>query len=114
MKDKVFDWQEDKSKIRSDGSKGGIWLKGKVISLEGALVGLDLGSRLIKVNVTKVQRDQQKVWEKRQRYMPMVEFVASIARYQLKHRRYFIMKIPKLQDMEVGLYEGCNLFQIHL
>ena len=34
VKDKVFYWQEDKSKIRSDGSKGGIWLKGKVISIE--------------------------------------------------------------------------------
>ena len=31
VKDKVFYWQEDKSKIRS----GGIWLKGKVISIEG-------------------------------------------------------------------------------
>ena len=28
VKDKVFYWQEDKSKVRSDGSKGGIWLKG--------------------------------------------------------------------------------------
>ena len=27
VKDKVFYWQEDKSKICSDGSKGGIWLK---------------------------------------------------------------------------------------
>ena len=33
-----------------------------------------------------IQKDQQKVWEKRQRYMPMVEFVASIARYQLNLR----------------------------
>ena len=41
VKDNVFYWQEDKSKIRSDGSKGGIWLKGKVISTEGAMVGLD-------------------------------------------------------------------------
>ena len=58
VKDKVFYWQEDKSKIRSDGSKGGIWIKGKVISLEGAMVGLDLGTRLIKVNLTKVRKDE--------------------------------------------------------
>ena len=58
MKDKVFYWQEDKSKIRSDGSKGGIWLKGKVISLEGAMVGLGLGARLIKVNMTKVRKEE--------------------------------------------------------
>ena len=56
MKDKVFYWQEDKSKIRSDGSKGGVWLKGKVISIEGAMVGLDLGTRLIKVNMTKLRK----------------------------------------------------------
>ena len=58
VNDKVFYWQEDKSKIRSDGSKGGIWLKGKVISLEGAMVGLDLGTRHIKVNMTKVRKDE--------------------------------------------------------
>ena len=58
VKDQVFYWQEDKSKIRSDGSKGGIWLKGKVISIEGAMVGLDLGTRLIKVNMTKVRKDE--------------------------------------------------------
>ena len=55
VKGKVFYWQEDKSKIRSDGSKGGIWLKGKVISIEGAMVGNDLGTRLIKVNMTKLR-----------------------------------------------------------
>ena len=58
VKDKVFYWQEDKSKIRSDGSKGGIRLKGKVISIEGAMVGLDLGTRLIKVNMTKLRKDE--------------------------------------------------------
>ena len=58
VKDKVFYWQEDKSKVRSDGSKGGIWLKGKVISIEGAMVGLDLGTRLIKVNMTKLRKDE--------------------------------------------------------
>ena len=35
-----------------------------------------------------IQPDQKRVWEKRERYLPMVEFVASIARYQLKHGRY--------------------------
>ena len=42
-----------------------------------------------------IQQDQQKVGEKRRRYLPMVEFVASIARYQLKHRRYFIIENPQ-------------------
>ena len=61
MKDKVFYWQEDKSKIRSDGSKD-ILLKGKVISIEGAMVGLDLGTRLIKVNMTKLRKDETILW----------------------------------------------------
>ena len=54
VKDKVLYWQEDKPKIRSDGSKGEI----KVISLEGSLVGLDPRTRLIKVNMTKVRKDE--------------------------------------------------------
>ena len=43
-------------------------------------------------NMQNIQQDQHKVWEKRQ---PMVEFVASIARYQLKHRRYVIIETPQ-------------------
>ena len=58
VKDKVFYWQEDKSKTRSDGSNGGRGLKGKVISIEGAMVGLDLGTRLINVNMTKLRKDE--------------------------------------------------------
>ena len=46
-------------------------------------------------NMQNIQQDQQRVWEKRKRYLPMVEFVASIARYQLKHRRYFIIENPQ-------------------
>ena len=46
-------------------------------------------------NMQNIQRDQQRVWEKRQRYLPMVEFVAAIARYQLKHGRFFIIENPK-------------------
>ena len=46
-------------------------------------------------NMQNIQQDQQKVGEKRKRYLPMVEFVASIARCQLKHRRYFIIENPQ-------------------
>ena len=46
-------------------------------------------------NMQNIQQDQQKVGEKRRRYLPMVEFVASIARYQLKHERYFIIENPQ-------------------
>ena len=46
-------------------------------------------------NMQNIQQDQQRVWEKRKRYLPTVEFVASIARYQLKHGRYFIIENPQ-------------------
>ena len=46
-------------------------------------------------NMQNIQQDQQRVWEKRKRYLPMVEFVASIAQYQLKHGRYFIIENPQ-------------------
>ena len=46
-------------------------------------------------NVQNIQQDQQRVWEKRKRYLPVVEFVASIARCQLKHGRYFIIENPQ-------------------
>ena len=46
-------------------------------------------------NMQNIQQNQQRVWEKRKRHLPMVEFVASIARYQLKHGRYFIIENPQ-------------------
>ena len=61
-------------------------------------------------NMQNIQKDQQKDWEKRQRYMPMIEFVASIARYQLKHRRYFIIENPQTSR---NLHCMTQLFQIH-
>ena len=52
--DRVFYRQEDKSKIKADldGSKYGSW-----ISLQGSMAGIDLGTRIIKVNISKLRRD---------------------------------------------------------
>ncbi|CAE7547703.1 BSL3 [Symbiodinium sp. CCMP2592] len=56
--DKVFYWSEDKSKIGSTGSKHGSWLKGKVISeLGGSMVGVDLGTRIVRVNISKLRKN---------------------------------------------------------
>ena len=44
--------------------------------------------------ICRTSNKTNKVWEKR-RYLPTVEFVASIARYQLKHGRYFIIENPQ-------------------
>ena len=51
--DKVYYWTEDKSKIKSDGSHGGKWIKGKLVSVDGSMVGVDLGTRIVKVNISK-------------------------------------------------------------
>ena len=55
--DRVFYWQEDKSKIKADGTKYGSWIRAKVVSLQGSMAGIDLGTRLIKVNISKLRRD---------------------------------------------------------
>ena len=54
---KVFYWQEDKSKIKADRTKGGIWIKGRAISVEGTMVGIDLGPQIIKVNLFLLRRN---------------------------------------------------------
>ena len=58
--DKMFYWSEDKSKIKPDASKGsgGMWFKRKVISTDGTMVGIGLGTRLLKVNITKIRKDE--------------------------------------------------------
>ena len=121
VNENVFYWQEDKSKIRPDRSKG------RKVTRKSHFFGRsnDLGTRLIKVNVTKVRKDETtppgknpchlhqllsrqppnalletrlpslQHQDKRKCYIPMVEFVASIARYQLKHRRYLTIENPQ-------------------
>ena len=37
-----------------------MWLKGKVIFTDGTMVGIDLGTRLLKVNITKLSKDETK------------------------------------------------------
>ena len=55
--DKIYYWTEDKSKVKSDGTHSGKWIKGKVISSDGSTVGIDLGTRILKVNISKVRKD---------------------------------------------------------
>ena len=57
--DKIYYWTEDKSKIKSDGSHGGKWIKGKILTAEGSMANIDLGTRLrvIKVNTSKLRKD---------------------------------------------------------
>ena len=55
--DKIYYWTDDKSKVKSDGTHSGKWIKGKVISSDGSMVGTDLGTRILKVNISKVRKD---------------------------------------------------------
>ena len=59
--DKIYDWTEAKSKIQSDGSHSGKWIKGKVVSSDGSMVGIDLGTRVVKVNVSKIRKDHNPI-----------------------------------------------------
>ena len=57
---KVYYWTEDKSKIKSGGSHGGEWIKGKPVLVAGSMVGVDLGTR-IQVNISKIRKDHSPV-----------------------------------------------------
>lgn len=52
----MYYWVEDK--IKSDGSHSGKWIKGKLVSVDGSMVGVDLGTRIVKVNVSKIRKDR--------------------------------------------------------
>jgi hypothetical protein len=59
--DKVYYWAEDKSKIKSDGSHGGKRIKGKLVSVDGSMVGVDLGTRSVEVTISKIRKDHNPV-----------------------------------------------------
>ena len=51
--DKVFVWMKDESKKKAEG----IWVRGKVVSQEGAMVLVQVHKSLLRVNQSKVRRD---------------------------------------------------------
>ena len=59
--DKVYYWSQDVSKIKSDGSYKGKWIKGKVLTTDGTMIGLDLGTRIVKVNSSKLRKDHNPI-----------------------------------------------------
>ena len=59
--DKIYYWTEDKSKIKSDGTHGGRWIKGKILTAKGSMANIDLGTRVIKVNISKLRKDHNPV-----------------------------------------------------
>ena len=51
--DKVFVWMRDESKKKAEG----IWVRGKVVSQEGAMVLVQVHKSVLRVNQSKVRRD---------------------------------------------------------
>ena len=51
--DKVFVWMKDESKKKAEG----IWVRGKVVSQEGAMVLVQVHKSVLRVNQSKVRRD---------------------------------------------------------
>ena len=51
--DKVFIWMKDESKKKAEG----IWVRGKVVSQEGAMVLVQVPKSVLRVNQSKVRRD---------------------------------------------------------
>ena len=41
----------------SDGGRGGKWIKGKLLTIEGSMAGIDLGNRIVCTNVSKIRKD---------------------------------------------------------
>ena len=56
--EEAYYWSVDTSKVGSTGSRQGAWVKGKVVSeLGGSMVGVHLGARTLRVNVSKLRRN---------------------------------------------------------
>ena len=51
--DRVFVWRKDESKKKSEG----IWVRGMVVSQEGAMVLVEVHRAVLRVNQSKVRRD---------------------------------------------------------
>ena len=59
--DKIFYWNPTAGKIKSDGTRTSTLLKGKVISQEGNVITIDLGTRVLKVSSSKIRKDHQPI-----------------------------------------------------
>ena len=54
--DKVWYFEHDPNKIKG-GKKEGSWTRAKVIGVDGSMIGIDLGNRIIRVNESKLRKD---------------------------------------------------------
>ena len=59
--DKIFYWNPNAGKIKPHGGKSSSWIKGKVISQDGSMITIDLGTRVLKVNSSKIRKDHQPI-----------------------------------------------------
>ena len=59
--DKIFYWNPNASQIKPHGGRSSSWIKGKVISQDGSMITIDLGTRVLKVNSSKIRKDHQPI-----------------------------------------------------
>ena len=59
--DKIFYWNPNASKIKPHGGRSSSWIQGKVISQDGSMITIDLGTRVLKVNSSKIRKDHQPI-----------------------------------------------------
>ena len=59
--DKIYYWNPNALKVKSYGGRSSSWIKGKVVSQDGSMVTIDLGTRVLKVNSSKIRKDHQPI-----------------------------------------------------
>ena len=56
--DKAYYWSVDTTKIGPTGQRQGAWIKGKIVSELGrSMLGVDLGTRIVRINVFKLRKN---------------------------------------------------------
>ena len=53
--DRVFFWQEDPSRIKQ-GKKLGVWIRARVVAVDGAEVTIDTGHTLLRLSRSKLRK----------------------------------------------------------
>ena len=59
--DKIFYWNPNAQKTKTHLGRSSSWIKGKVVSQDGSMITIDLGTRVLKVNTSKIRKDHQPI-----------------------------------------------------
>ena len=59
--DKIYYWSPTPQKVKGHLGRSSSWIKGKVVSQDGSMITIDLGTRVLKVNTSKIRKDHQPI-----------------------------------------------------